>query len=38
MAQVMNLGDYADVQAFATEAGDDALKSVLAHADAGQFR
>ena len=37
MAQVMNMGDYADVQALATEAGDDVLKSVLAHADAGQF-
>jgi hypothetical protein len=37
MAQVMNMGDYADVQALATEAGDDALKSVLVHADAGHF-
>jgi hypothetical protein len=37
MAQVMNMGDYADVQALATETGDDALKSVLVHADAGQF-
>jgi hypothetical protein len=37
MAQVMNMGDYADVQALATEAGDDASKSVLVHADAGQF-
>jgi hypothetical protein len=37
VAQVMNMGDYADVQALAAEAGDDVLKSVLVHADAGQL-
>lgn len=37
VAQVMNMGDYADVQTLAVHTGDDVLKSVLAHADAGQF-
>lgn len=37
IAQVMNIGDYADVQALATQVGDDALKQVLSHAEAGQF-
>jgi hypothetical protein len=37
IAQVMNIGDYADVQALATLVGDDALRAVLAHAEAGQF-
>ena len=37
MAQVMNLGDYADVQALAHLVGDDALSQVLAQAEAGQF-
>lgn len=37
MAQVMNMGDYADVQALVHEVGDSALRSVLAHAQAGQF-
>lgn len=37
IAQVMNIGDYADVQALAAQIGDDALKQVLTHAQAGQF-
>lgn len=37
IAQVMNIGDYADVQAMATEVGDDVLRDVLSHAEAGQF-
>jgi len=37
IAQVMNLGDFADVQALADQVGDDVLRDVLAHAQAGQF-
>ena len=37
IAQVMNIGDYADVQALAHQAGDESLRDVLAHAEAGQF-
>lgn len=37
IAQVMNIGDYDDVQALAKHVGDDALRHVLAHAQAGQF-
>lgn len=37
IAHVMNIGDYADVQTLAVEAGDDLLRDVLAHAEAGQF-
>lgn len=37
IAQVMNIGDYADVQALAIQIGDDALRDVLIHAEAGQF-
>ena len=37
IAQVMNIGDYADVQSLATQVGDDVLRDVLAHAEAGQF-
>jgi hypothetical protein len=37
IAQVMNIGDYADVQALANLVGDDALRAVIAHAEAGQF-
>lgn len=37
MAQVMNMGDYADVQALASQVGDEALRQVLMHAQAGQF-
>ena len=37
MAQVMNLGDYSDVQRLAEAVGDDHLRAVLAGADAGWF-
>lgn len=37
IAQVMNIGDYYDVQALASQAGDEVLRDVLTHAEAGQF-
>jgi hypothetical protein len=37
IAQVMNIGDYDDVQAMAKQVGDDVLRDVIAHAEAGQF-
>ena len=37
LAQVMNIGDYTDVQALANVVGDDALRGVLSSAEAGQF-
>ncbi len=37
VAQVMNMGDYEDVQAMATLVGDAVLREVLVHAQAGQF-
>lgn len=37
IAQVMNVGDYADVLALAADVGDDVLRDVLAHAEAGQL-
>lgn len=37
IAQVMNMGDYADVQALAHQVGEDVLREVLTHAQAGQF-
>lgn len=37
IAQVMNIGDYADVQWLADHVGDQALRDVLRHAEAGQF-
>jgi hypothetical protein len=37
IAQVMNIGDYADVQALAAQVGDDVLRDALLHAEAGQF-
>jgi hypothetical protein len=33
----MNIGDYADVQRLANQVGDDVLREVLVHAQAGQF-
>ena len=36
-AQVMNIGDYDDVQALAQQVGDDYLRDVLGHAEIGQF-
>jgi hypothetical protein len=37
IAQVMNIGDYSDVQSLATQVGDEVLREVLTHAEAGQF-
>jgi hypothetical protein len=37
VAQVMDIGDYDDVQALATLAGDDFLRVVLQQAEVGQF-
>lgn len=37
IAQVMDMGDYADVQILANQLGDDRLSDVLTHAQAGQF-
>ena len=37
IAQVMNIGDYDDVQALVSQVGDDILRNVLTHAEAGQF-
>lgn len=37
ITQVMNLGDYADVQALAAQVGDDVLRDALQNAEAGQF-
>lgn len=37
IAQVMNLGDYTDVQLLANQVGDDVLREILSHAEAGQF-
>ncbi len=37
IAQVMNIGDYADMFALAEQVGDDVLRDVITHAEAGQF-
>lgn len=37
IAQVMAIGDYADVQQLAHLVGDDVLREVIAHAQAGEF-
>jgi len=37
IAQVMNLGDQRDVEAMAAVLGDQVLREVLVHAEAGQF-
>lgn len=37
IAQVMNMGDYADVQWLASQVGNDVLRDALTHAEAGQF-
>lgn len=37
IAQVMNLGDYEDVQILASQLGDEMLCEALARAEAGQF-
>lgn len=37
VAQVMNIGDYDDVQVLAHRVGDEYLRDVLSHAEIGQF-
>lgn len=37
IAQVMNLGDYQDVQMLAKQLGEEPLRQAIAHAEAGQF-
>ena len=37
MAKVMNIGDYADVQDLVSQVGDEVLRDVISHAQAGQF-
>lgn len=37
IAQVMNIGDYADVQLLVQQVGDEVLREVVRHAQAGQF-
>jgi hypothetical protein len=37
IAQVMNLGDYSDVQTLAEQLGDEPLRQAIAHAESGQF-
>ena len=37
VAQVMDIGDYDDVQALAHVLGDDVFRDVLIHAEIGQF-
>jgi hypothetical protein len=37
IAQVMNIGDYADVQVLVSQVGDEVLREVLTRAEAGQF-
>lgn len=37
IAQVMNIGDYEDMQSLAKAVGDTLLRDVLRHAEAGEF-
>jgi len=37
IAQVMNIGDYNDVQTLADQVGDQYLSDILTHAEIGQF-
>lgn len=37
IAQVMHLADVDEIQALALDAGDDVLRDVIRHAEAGQF-
>jgi len=37
IAQVMNIGDWSDVQALVPQVGEEILCQVLTHAQAGQF-
>ncbi len=38
VAQVMNIGDYADVQTLASQLGDEAFRESLRHAEAKDYR
>lgn len=37
VAQVMNIGDYDDVQMLIAQVGEEYLREVLAHAEIGQY-
>lgn len=37
MAQVMDIGDFADVESLTDAVGDDVLREVIAGAEAGEF-
>jgi hypothetical protein len=37
IAQLMDIGDYSDVQALAAQVGETVLADVVAHAEAGEF-
>jgi len=37
IAQVMDIGDFSDVQALVSLVGEEVLREVLMHAEAGQF-
>ena len=37
IAQVMNIGDYDDIQVLTSHVGDEVLRDVLIHAEIGQF-
>ncbi len=37
IAQVMNIGDWGDVQTLAGQVGENVLRNVLTHAEIGQF-
>lgn len=37
IAQVMDIGDFDDMRSLASQLGDDALRDVIAHAQAGWF-
>ena len=37
IAQVMDIGDYTDVQSMVEQIGDDRLREVLQNAEIGQF-
>jgi hypothetical protein len=38
LAQVMDIGDHDDVERLSNLVGEDRLRDVIAHAEAGQFR
>jgi hypothetical protein len=37
IAQVMNIGDYTDVQNLINQIGEDTFRDVIKHAEVGQF-